>query len=138
MAQTTPASGAPTGGIVGKSIPRLDAFPKVTGDARYGADIRLPGLLQAKLLRSPYAHARVTRIDTSEAERLPGVLAVLTKDNTSKVRFNASDADELNLLPFPAVMDQVLFDDKVRYAGEPVAAVAATSLEIAERAVELI
>src|SRR5262249_41932078 len=130
MAQTTPASGAPVGGIVGKSIPRFDAFQKVTGDARYGADIRLPGLLQAKLLRSRYAHARVPRVDGGEGERLPGVLAVLTKENPTKVRFNPSDADELTLLPFPAVMDQVLFDDKVRYAGEPVAAVAATSLEI--------
>src|SRR5437762_1121532 len=80
MAQTTPVSGAPRGGIVGKSIPKLDAFQKVTGDARYGADISLPGLLQAKLLRSPYAHARITRIDASEAERLPGVLAVVVGD----------------------------------------------------------
>jgi xanthine dehydrogenase molybdenum-binding subunit len=95
-------------------------------------------MLHARLLRSPYPHARVVRVDTGRAERLPGVVAILTKDNTTKVRYTDSDTDELNLLPFPPNLDQVLFDERVRYAGEPVAAVAATSAAVAEQALELI
>src|SRR5688572_515189 len=110
---------------VGKSIPKRDAFEKVTGGARYTTDLTLPGMLYARFLRSPYAHARITSIDTTRAEALPGVLAVLTHKNTPKTRYSDTKTDQLSLLPYPPNLDQVLFDEHVRYSGEPVAAVAA-------------
>ena len=66
---------------VGVSVPRVDGPAKVSGSGQYTADIELPGMVHAKVLRSPYPHARVTRIDASQAERLPGVVAVLTRDD---------------------------------------------------------
>ncbi len=63
---------------VGKSVPRVDALAKVTGEAGYTADVMLPGMLCGKALRSPYAHARIVHIDTRRAEALPGVKAVIT------------------------------------------------------------
>ena len=64
--------------IVGKRLPRADAIEKVKGEAEYTSDMQLPGMLYAKFLRSPYAHARIIDIDTTKAEALPGVKAVLT------------------------------------------------------------
>ena len=111
---------------VGKDVPRIDAFEKVTGTALYTGDLRLPGMLYAKLLKSPHAHARIVNIDTSEAEKLLGVRAVLTGEETLyKVGIYISDKEPLAR-------------EKVRYVGEPVAAVAADTEEIAEQAVELI
>ncbi len=62
---------------IGKNVPRLDAFEKVTGTALYTGDLRFPGMLHTKLLKSPHAHARIVNIDTSEAEKLLGVQALL-------------------------------------------------------------
>jgi len=113
--------------VVGKGITRIDADVRVTGKAIFGDDVPFIGLLHGKVLRSPHAHARIVRLDTSKAERLPGVKAVVT----------AKDAPET---PFGGVIkDRWIFArDKVRYMGEPIAAVAATDPHTAEDALRLI
>ena len=73
--------------VIGKPLPRIDAVRKVTGEAIYGVDVALPGMLQGKILRSPFAHARILNIDTSRAKRLPGVKAVITAKDTPGVPF---------------------------------------------------
>lgn len=115
--------------VVGKPLPRVDGKVKVTGAAAYADDLILPGMLYGKLLRSPYAHARILSIDTSKAERLPGVRAVITgKDFPGIViGFMRQYADR----PPIAI-------DKVRHYGEAVAAVAAVDEDIAEEALDLI
>ncbi|MBX2997366.1 MAG: xanthine dehydrogenase family protein molybdopterin-binding subunit [Caldilineaceae bacterium] len=110
---------------VGKRHSRVDGPEKVTGRARYSYDIRLPGQLYAKVLRSPHPHARITRIDTSKAERLNGVHAVLSSANVS---------DEITFYE----EESPLFSKTVRFVGDEVAAVAAASEEIAEDALRLI
>jgi len=111
---------------VGKGVPRIDAFEKVTGTALYTADLRLPGMLYTKLLKSPHAHARIISIDTSEAEKLPGVRAILAgKEVLYKFGIYMQDKE-------------ILAQEKVHHVGEPVVAVAADTEEIAEQAVELI
>ena len=120
--------------IIGVSVKRNDLLAKVTGDAKYVADMQMPGLLHGKTLRSNVAHARIKRIDTSRALALPGVKAVLTHQNVPRVLHAGS--------PHPrsasVTCDQYILDDKVRYWGESVAVVAATSEEIAEEALGLI
>lgn len=111
---------------VGKDIPRIDAFEKVTGTALYTADMKLQGMLHAKLLKSPHAHARIIRIDTSEAEKLLGVRAILT-GKAVPYKFGIYMQEK-----------EMLAQEKVRHVGEPVVAVAADTEEIAEQAVELI
>src|SRR5678816_576696 len=66
---------------VGKNIERVDGYGKVTGQAAYTGDLNIPGMIHGKVLRSPYAHARVSKIDGSKAEQIPGVMAVLTREN---------------------------------------------------------
>jgi CO/xanthine dehydrogenase Mo-binding subunit len=112
---------------VGLAIPRPDGAEKVTGRVQYVADLQPRGLLHAKLLRSPHAHARIVRIDTSRAKALPGVRAVLT----------AADIPELKKKA-PTRSHAVLAIDRVVFVGQPVAAVAADELAIAEEAIELI
>jgi xanthine dehydrogenase molybdenum-binding subunit len=115
--------------VIGKRLPRKDALEKVKGEARYTSDIQLPGMLFVRFLRSPYAHARIMRIDTSKAEKMPGVKAVLTHQNVPKVHpmgFGTS-------LRF-----EYLLGETLHYAGEEVAAVAALSKEIADEALKLI
>jgi CO/xanthine dehydrogenase Mo-binding subunit len=112
---------------VGKPLPRIEGFGKVTGQTRYAADLPFEGLLWAKVLRSPVPHGRVKNIDTSKAKTLAGVHAVLT------------GADVANIFVGTRVKDQpVLVTDRVRFVGDAVAAVAADSKEIAEEAVTLI
>ncbi len=114
--------------VVGQSVVRIDALEKVLGKASYYSDIKLPGMLHMKVLRSPYSHAKILNIDTSEAARLPGVRCVVTDKDAPQLRWSA-----------PVIKDRtVLARDVVRYTGEPVAAVAADTMEIAERATELI
>ncbi|MFN8533939.1 MAG: xanthine dehydrogenase family protein molybdopterin-binding subunit [Dehalococcoidia bacterium] len=113
--------------IVGGLLPRLDAQAKVTGETIYAADVQLPGMLHAKVLRSPYAHARIARIDTSAASRLPGVHAVVTAADLPPADRNTSIRAHV-----------VLADDEVLFHGQPVAAVAADALDIAEQALDLI
>lgn len=114
---------------VGQSIPRVDGAEKVTGRALYASDVRLPGMAHAKVLRSPLPHARIRRIDASKAGAIPGVVAVLTRDNlnVSSPYYGAYIKDQ----PVVAL-------EKVRYVGDIVAAVAATDEKIAERAVHKI
>ena len=107
--------------VVGKRVPRVYAWEKVTGRAKYADDVELPKMLHAKIFRSKYAHARTLEVDTSEAEKLPGVEAVITamdmpKDIPLEVLYN-----EFQVLP-----PYSLATDKARYTGEEIAAVAAS------------
>src|ERR1700693_4012166 len=122
--------------VVGNSVLRTDARDKVTGGKGYTVNVRLPGMLHGKLLRSSYPHARTLRIDTSKAEKLPGVKAVLTTPDVPQIMYHP-----VYFAPSTAasmIKDMLILSDTVRFAGEPVAAVAATSEEIAEEALELI
>ena len=112
---------------VGLSIPRPDGPEKVTGRVQYVADITPRGLLHAKLLRSPHAHARIKRIDTSKAKALPGVRAVVVAADIPGLKKKA-----------PTRAHAVLAIDRVVFVGQPVAAVAADELAIAEEALDLI
>ena len=118
--------------VVGKGIPRVDGPAKATGKAIYTVDVELPGMLYAKILRSPYPHARILHIDTGEAERLPGVKAVITGQEFRDVRYAFVDTPR-----YPAD-EHPLAVDKARYIGDEVAAVAAESEAIAEKALSLI
>ena len=119
--------------VVGKSLPRVDARDKVTGRAEYVTDLRLPEMLHAKVLRSAYAHARILAVDTSAAENLPGVKAVITGADMPK----DPPLDALRQELF-AVPPYSLATDKARYTGEEIAAVAAEDELIAEEALGLI
>ncbi|MDR2187776.1 MAG: molybdopterin-dependent oxidoreductase [Azonexus sp.] len=123
--------------VVGQSVERPDAYDKVTGGKGYPINVRLPGMLHGKMLRSPYAHARIVAIDASRAEKLPGVKAVLLPRDVPQLKFCP-----VYFVPVQApsmVQDfDVMNGDIVRYVGQPVAAVAATSVEIAEAALDLI
>jgi 4-hydroxybenzoyl-CoA reductase subunit alpha len=118
--------------VVGKPLPRVDGFAKVTGQAEFTVDVQLPGMLHGKILRSPHPHARILNIDTSAAERLPGVKAVITGRDVAEMRFAFVDTPRYPADEYP------LAQDKVRYIGDEVAAVAAIDLEKAQEALELI
>lgn len=113
--------------VIGKSVPRVDALAKVTGKAKYTEDFKELGMLQAKVLRSPHPRAKIVRIDTSGANKLPGVRAVIAGEDLPNRRVG-----QLLLDQYPIARNIV------RYIGEPVAAVAADTIEIAETALELI
>ncbi len=120
--------------VVGKPLPKVDALKLAQGKAAFVADFARPGMLYAKVLHSPHAHARIKALDTREAEALPGVHAVLTHKNTPRVIYSTAGQS----YPIPGPLDYASFDDKVRYVGDRVAAVAAETPEIAEQALELI
>src|SRR5436853_952051 len=132
MAPTeTPAATTRAGSQIGRSVPRTEGRDKVTGRVEYVHTMRLPGMLVAKIFRSTVAHGFIKAIDTSAAKNLPGVLHVVTIDDIRKLIPN----------PYygPAFHDQpILADRKVRFVGEPVAAVIASDPHIAEQAVQLI
>ena len=89
--------------IIGKRFPRVDAKEKVIGEAKYAADYSMDGMLWCKLLRSPYAHARIINIDTSRAEKLPGVKAVITgKDFSKDFKVAAYRLKAADLKSFPS------------------------------------
>lgn len=114
---------------VGRSVTRQDAVEKVTGAAQFCSDVRFPEMAHAKLWRSPLAHARVARIDTSTAERAPGVICVLTRE----------DFTDIDPYFGPAYKDQpILAIDRVRYDGEPVVGVVARTEREAAAAVDLV
>src|SRR3990172_906830 len=119
--------------VIGKPVPRVDTWEKATGTVIYGVDVDLPRLLFGKILRSPLAHARILNIDTSRAERLRGVRAVVTCEDSPKIKFG-----------FFKHMNPIYADchplkcDKVRCLGDEVAAVAAVDEDIAAEAVEVI
>ena len=126
--------------VVGKRLPRPDAAEKVTGAARFVGDIKLQGLLIGKVLRSPHAHAKVLKVETGRAERLPGVKAVITSKDMPRKLFNAAFWNMCVADPEKAgeIQDQFIFDGKVRYIGDAVAAVAAADEQTAEKALALI
>jgi CO/xanthine dehydrogenase Mo-binding subunit len=113
--------------VIGTRVRRVDGVDKVTGSARYIADLALPGMLHAAVLRSPFPHARIKHLDKSRALRLPGVRAVIDIEDTPKKLWGVFVKDQ-----------PPLAWGKVRYVGEEVAAVAADDLDTARRAVELI
>ncbi len=124
--------------VVGTRPPRHDGFDKVTGAARFGADLNLPGMLHGKILRSPHAHARIRSIDTSKAEALPGVLAVATAKDFPIVQAQPG-IDYENAQQNPRIIaENILADRKVLYKGHAVAAVAAANPHVAEEALDLI
>src|SRR5262245_36649374 len=115
--------------VVGRSLPKIDAWAKVTGDTRYADDLLLPRMAHGKLLRSPHPHARIAGIDTARARALPGVLAVITGHDLPRVKFG--------ILPV-SQDEEALCVERVRLVGDAVAAVAAVDEETAERAARLI
>jgi len=116
--------------IIGKRIPRIDGIPLVTGEARFASDIFLPRMLYGKILRSRYPHAKILRIDTTKAERLEGVRAVVTAKDTPKIKYT---------FMAPSYEDKIpLCDEKVNYLYDEVGAVAAICEEVAEEALGLI
>lgn len=120
--------------VVNKPEIKVDAVKLAKGRAVFTDDFELPGMLYAALLTSPHAHARICDIDTSAAERLPGVHAVLTYKNTPRVMFASGGQS----YPQPPPYDQVSLDYKVRHYGDRVAVVAAETPEIAQEALRLI
>jgi xanthine dehydrogenase molybdenum-binding subunit len=113
--------------VVGKRTPRIDAYERVTGQAQYTGDLQLPGMLYARVLRSPHPHAKIISIDTSKAERLPGVKAVIHHGN-AQIPWSSGGHTHRRFI----------FNNPVRFVGDPVAAVAAADRHIAEEALGLI
>ncbi len=126
---------------IGHVTPRIDAVERVTGRATYTADVRLPGMLYGRVLRSPHPHARIRRIDLSLAERVPGVKTIITHETTDVVWGAGSVAggrqynDAVKAI---TTHRRHLFNNPVRFVGEPVAAVVAVDRHVAEEALELI
>jgi 4-hydroxybenzoyl-CoA reductase alpha subunit len=115
--------------VISTRANRIDTPDKATGKAVFVDDISKPGMLYGALLQSPHAHAKIISIDTSKAKNLPGVKSVVTSKEAGSIKYGVS----------PARYDETIFAiDKVRYIGDEIAAVAATSLDIALKAVELI
>ncbi|MGH7773352.1 MAG: xanthine dehydrogenase family protein molybdopterin-binding subunit [Candidatus Binatia bacterium] len=113
--------------VVGKKTPRIDGYERVTGQAQYTGDVQLPGMLYARVLRSPHPHARIVSIDTSKAERLPGVKAVIHHSN-AQVPWSSGGHTHR----------RYIFNNPLRFVGDAIAAVAATDRHIAEEALALI
>ncbi len=118
--------------IIGTDVPRTDGEAKARGTALYTDDMKLPGMLHGRILRSPVAHARIVHIDTSRAALLPGVKCIVTGEDTPKIKYG-------NWRLFPETQDELpLAVDKVRFIGDEVAAVAAVDKDTAEEALALI
>ena len=115
--------------VIGRPLPKVDAWAKVVGETKYADDLFLPRMAYAKLLRSSHAHARIRSIDTSRARALPGVFAVVTAADLPRVKWG--------ILPV-SQDEEALCADKVRMVGDPVAAVAAVDEETAEQACRLV
>jgi CO/xanthine dehydrogenase Mo-binding subunit len=113
--------------VVGHSFPQIDGREKASGATEFVSDLRLPGMLYGRILRSPFPHARIRRIDTSRAGRAAGVKAVVTAEDTPRIPFGPRTEDWM-----------ILATDKVRFIGDEVAAVAAVDEDAAEEALSLI
>ncbi|MEE1555421.1 MAG: xanthine dehydrogenase family protein molybdopterin-binding subunit, partial [Alphaproteobacteria bacterium] len=122
---------------VGTRTIRPDGVEKVTGRAKFGADLVLPGMLEGKVVRSPHAHARIKSIDTSKAEALTGVKAVITGADMPEAESKLVAAGEA-MIDFRDLAANVIAKDKVFYDGHPVAAVAAVTNDIAVNAAAMI
>jgi CO/xanthine dehydrogenase Mo-binding subunit len=123
--------------VVGTRPVRPDGVDKVTGRAQFGADLSLPGMLVGKVLRSPHPHARIKSIDTSKAEALAGVRAVVTRDDFHDMPSEFVPAGEM-LVNYRDIVRNVMAREKALYEGHAVAAVAATSTRVARQALKLI
>lgn len=119
---------------VGKPEKKVDAIKLVQGKPAFAADMDMRGMLHAKVLRSPHAHARIKRIDTSKALALKGVVSVLTWQDLPRVVYSTAGQSD----PIPGPLDSFSLDNKVRFVGDRVAFVAAETPEIAEQALALI
>ncbi len=124
--------------VVGTRPIRHDGVDKVTGVARFSNDVNLPGLLYGKMLRSPHSHAIIKSIDTSAAEALDGVKAVATGADLPQLSGLVEDLVEGSLHNFGFMSNNILAKDKALYKGHAIAAVAATTAQVAEAALELI
>jgi xanthine dehydrogenase molybdenum-binding subunit len=124
--------------VIGKRLPRVDAKERVTGQAIYPADLNLPGMVHAKLLRSPHAHARIRGIDASRAEALAGVLAVVTSADFPELPIGATIPMGETGYDMWMVAGINLARGKVHWVGQPVAGVAAVDAHVAEAALALI
>lgn len=120
--------------VIGQRLPRVDAVEKATGVAKYTVDVYLPGMLHAKIKRSNYPHARIRHIDISKAGRLSGVKSILTYKDVPRLCHAGQPEPRAGSL----VRDQYILTDKARFVGDGVAAVAAVSEEVAEKALSLI
>ncbi len=116
----------PSFSIVGQSVPRVDGAAKVTGGAKYVADLMIPGMIEGKFLRSPYAHARIRSIDSAAAEALPGVVAVLTSKDLADIGPYVGRGKHKD--------QPIIATNRVIFAGQPVAAVTALDRATAEAA----
>jgi len=123
---------------VGKPLRRVDALGKAVGATLYAGDFTLPNMLHAKVLRSPYPSARIVRIDASQARALPGVVCVLTAADLPEVKLSTDMPGQTGQKQRARSDAPVLAAQVVRFVGEPVALVAAETLDIAEKALELI
>ncbi len=123
--------------VIGTRPIRHDGTDKVTGRAIYGGDVRFPGMLHGKVLRSPYAHARIRSIDTSAAEAMPGVRAVVTSRDLAQGEDKIEDLGE-GAVNLKYLVDNILASDKALYKGHAIAAVAAIDPHTAEEALRLI
>ena len=126
---------------VGHNVPRIDAYERVTGRATYTGDVRLPGRLYARVLPSPHPHARIRSIDVSKAEALPGVRAVVTHETHQLIYSSGSIAGGRQYNDAAKDITEhvrYMFDNPVRFVGQPVAAVAAVNRHVAEEALQLI
>ena len=112
--------------VVGQNVTRRDFPEKLVGQARYSADLKLPGMLYGQVLRSPHPHANIVSIDTEQAERLPGVEAIITPFNVPRRAIA------------PIAQDTSVLDSRVRFVGDEVAAVAAVDEDVARQALALI
>ncbi|WP_227761814.1 xanthine dehydrogenase family protein molybdopterin-binding subunit [Zhaonella formicivorans] len=112
---------------IGQSVPRIDGWEKVTGTFKFPSDLKVPGMLYGKVLRSPFPHARIIKVDTNAAKAIEGVVAVITAEDVPAAKIGEAIAD-MNILAV----------EKVRYIGDPVAAVAAVDEETALKALAAI
>src|SRR3989338_457666 len=118
---------------VGKSVPKIDGKGIVTGQIKYVFDVSFPNMLIGKMIRSSIAHGRIISIDTSEAEKLPGVKAIVTAKDTHNIKFGSNEYF------FPHTVDRMAIEsEKVRYIGDELGAVAAVDEETAIEALKLI
>jgi putative selenate reductase molybdopterin-binding subunit len=138
LTQTSPkiilAPETKTYNVVGKPEPKIDAVKLAQGKPAFTSDIELRGMLHAKVLHSPHAHARISKIDVSQARMVPGVAAVLTWQDIPRVVYSTAGQSD----PIPGPLDTFSLDNKVRFVGDRVAFVAAETPEIAEQALRLI
>ena len=116
--------------VIGKKVERVDAFERLVGEAKYAADIYLPDMLYVKILRSPYPHAKVVKIDASRAQALSGVKAILLPSDVPNFPIHRRESPPTVVMPVLATT--------ARYAGDEIMAVAAVDEETAEEALDLV